>query len=359
MIRLRTLVVALTASFALASAAQAQSTVAGTVISNQAQASYTVNGSAQSSSSNTATFVVDRKVNFTLVTDQAANTQVNLSQTNAVLSFRLTNTTNGTQDFILDADQAALAAGILPGTDNFDMSNVRIFVDSNGNGVYDAGVDVGTYIDELSPDASVEIFLVADVPNQANANLAFLSLHATVAAGGTANTRGAALVATDLLLPNSDTDVDIVFADGDSDGAYLGDFARNGQARAYAAFEVGTHAIDLSFVKTQHVVSDGINLTNPRAIPGAVVEYCLTVRNQTLLTAATGLSLTDVVPANTTYVAGSITVGDPGALGVCNINTAPLSDASAYNASTRTITAALGTLAGGGARAVAFRVTLN
>ena len=342
-----------------ASTAHAQSTPAGTVISNQAQATYTVNGSAQTTNSTTVTFVVDRKVNFTLVTDQAANTQVNLSQTNAVTSYRLTNTTNGTQDFLLDPDQNSLGVGILPGTDNFDVSNMRAFVDSNGNGVYDAGVDTATFVDELAPDASVEIFIVADIPNQANANLAFVSLHVIAAAGGATGTKGAALVATDLNIVNADADVDIVFADNDSDGAFLGDIARNGQARVYAAYEVGTHAISLDFVKTQRVVSDGINGLNPRAIPGAVVEYCLTVRNQTLITAATGLTLTDVVPANTTYVPGSITVGDLGLAGVCILNPAAIADSAGYNGSTHTVTAAVGTLPGGGSKSVAFRVTIN
>ncbi len=359
MIRFRHLVLTGTALFAVAGTAHAQNTVAGTIISNQAQATYTVNGSAQTTNSTTATFVVDRKVNFTLVTDQAANTQVNIGQTNAVTTYRLTNTTNGTQDFLLDPDQSGLSAGVLPGTDNFDVTNMRAFVDSNGNGVYDAGVDTATFVDELAPDASVTVFIVADIPNQANANLAFVSLHVTAAAGGATGTKGAALVATDLNVLNADNEVDIVFADNDSDGAFPGDTARNGQARVYAAYEVGTHAITLDFVKTSRVVSDGINGLNPRAIPGAVVEYCLTVRNQTLLTAATGLTLTDVVPANTTYVPGSITLGDVGLLGACILNPVAVADSTAYNGSTRTVTAAIGTLAGGLSKSVAFRVTVN
>ena len=66
----------------------AQTTTAGTSISNTASVSYTVNGTAQSTSSTTATFVVDRKVNFTVVTDQVGYTQVNLGQQNAVTSSR-------------------------------------------------------------------------------------------------------------------------------------------------------------------------------------------------------------------------------------------------------------------------------
>ena len=142
--RLRTTLLTGAAALASAGTAHAQSTPAGTVISNQAQASYTVNGTAQTAASNTATFVVDRKVNFTVVTAQSANTQVNLGQTGAVTTYTVTNKTNGTQDFILDPDQQNLSVGILPGTDNFDVGNMRAYVDSNNNGVYDSTKDCFT-----------------------------------------------------------------------------------------------------------------------------------------------------------------------------------------------------------------------
>lgn len=347
--------------------AQAAGTAAGTTISNQASASYTVNGSPQTTTSNISTFVVDRKVNFTLVADQAANTQVNLGQTGAVLSFKLTNLTNGTQDFLLDADQL-VPAGIVAGTDNFDVTNLHVYVDKNGNGVYDPLVDTGTYVDELAANASVEVFVVADVPNQANANLADVDLHATVAAGGTAGTQGAALVPTDLAVVNTDNTVDIVFADNDSDGALGIDTARNGQARAYLAYEVGTHNVALTVVKSSLVISDGVNTINPKALPGAVVQYCLTVNNATLLTAATGVSLTDVIPANTTYVPGSITVGGVGAGGVCLVGGFPQNDdgsqatgpyTGSFNTATKTVTAGIPTLVGGTSLAASFRVTIN
>ena len=101
-------------------------TAAGTQIDNVAQASYTVNGTAQTASSNTASFVVDRKVNLTVVTAQSGATQVNLGQTGAVTSFRVTNNTNGTQDFLLAATQV-VPAGILSGTNNYVLSNLREF----------------------------------------------------------------------------------------------------------------------------------------------------------------------------------------------------------------------------------------
>ena len=139
-------------------------TAAGTVINNTASVTYTVNGTAQSTNSTTASFVVDRKVNFTVIADQVGFTQVNLNQQNAVTTFKVTNTTNGAQDFILDPDQQNISLGILPGTDDFDVTSLRVFVDSNANGVYDDGVDTATFIDELAPDASATVFIVGNVP---------------------------------------------------------------------------------------------------------------------------------------------------------------------------------------------------
>lgn len=357
--RVRLLLLSGVAAVASIGTAHAQSTgtVAGTTISNTATVTYTVNGSPQTTNSTTASFVVDRKVNFTVIRDQAGNTQVNLSQTGAVMSFKVTNTTNGTQDFILAADQMSIVGGLLTGTDNFDMLNLKAYVDSNGNGVYDPGVDTQTYIDELAPNASVEVFLVGDVPSTpVSISQANVALHVTAAAGGQAGTQGAALVPTDLNLGNADNTVDIVFADDDDDGIGI-DIARNGQGWAYGAYEITTRNVALTVTKTALVLSDGVNSINPKAIPGAVVQYCLVANNATLTTAANAVTLTDVIPTNTTYVAGSTAVGLPG--GTCTLAGAPQNDATVFNATTKTLTVNVGTVNGGGVVAMSFRVTIN
>ena len=365
-----------TATLALATAAQAQSaaseTTAGTSISNTASATYTVNGAPQTATSTTATFVVDRKVNFTVVTTQTGFTQVNLGQQDAVTTFRVTNLSNGVQDFLLDPDQQNISVGILPGTDNFDLTNLRAFADSNNNGIYDPGVDTATWIDELAPDASVTVFIVGNVPNQAGAQLAFDSLHVTAAAGGSTAVKGTALVATDLNLGNADNTVDIVFADDDSDGLlYLGDIARNGQGRAYAGYQVVTTNVALSVMKSVRVLDDGVNTLNPKAIPGATLEYCLRVANATLTTPADAVTLTDIVPTHTTYVPGSISIGTPGVLGIACVASGSPEDDDAddsgdsdgaianYDAGTKTLTARLDRVAGGGSTAVSFKVKID
>ena len=56
------------------------------------------------------------------------------------------------------------------------------------------------------------------------------------------------------------------------------------------------------------MISDGISGTNPKAIPGAVVHYCITISNAGPGTAA-AIAATDAIPANMTYVAGSMMSG--------------------------------------------------
>ena len=64
----------------------------------------------------------------------------------------------------------------------------------------------------------------------------------------------------------------------------------------------------IGVTKISSVVSDGISGSNPKAIPGATVRYCITISNAGPGTAA-NISATDAIPANLTYVAGSMLSG--------------------------------------------------
>jgi uncharacterized repeat protein (TIGR01451 family) len=292
-------------------AAQAAGTTAGTTVSNTASVTYSVGGSTASASSNTATFLVDRKVNLTVTEVGGTVTYTSLGATDQVTTFQVTNLTNAVQDFRLTTDQQSISIPIL-GTDNFDVTNMRAFVDSNGNGTYDAGVDTATFIDELAPDTSVTVFLVANIPSTAGQDVAIVSLSAQAAAGGTPGTQGAALTQT--LTADSPTTVDIVFADV----AGTGDLPRDGIARAFDAYKISTAAV--SMTKTATVISDPLNgIVTPKAIPGAVIEYCLTLSNAGPGT-ATGVNISDAVPAGTTYISNSLTVGGLGVGGQCVLN---------------------------------------
>ncbi|QCB41234.1 hypothetical protein E5673_02525 [Sphingomonas sp. PAMC26645] len=293
-------------------------TTAGTTISNTALASYTVNGVQQNATSNAATFVVDLKANLT-VAPLGGNTPVTIGEADAVLKFTVTNNTNGTQDFLLSAIQS-YALGLFTG-DNFDVDNLRIVVD-NGDNQYTAA-DTATYISELAPDQSKTVYIVGNIPANQAAALASVTLVAQIAEGGDNTKAGAALVSS-ALVPNRDGAVDVVFADNDSG---FGDTALNGSGRATLAYEITTRNVDLTIVKSSTVLSDPINLVaSPKAIPGAIVRYCLVVRNGTAGTPARNVNLTDLIPANTTYEANSITVGGIGLGNECVLDGLPLSD---------------------------------
>jgi uncharacterized repeat protein (TIGR01451 family) len=57
-------------------------------------------------------------------------------------------------------------------------------------------------------------------------------------------------------------------------------------------------AADLTITKTSTIVSDDLGLLNPRALPGAVVDYAITVRNPNGLTTTVGSEvIADTLPA--------------------------------------------------------------
>ncbi len=65
----------------------------------------------------------------------------------------------------------------------------------------------------------------------------------------------------------------------------------------------------ISIAKTNSVISDPVNgVTNPKAIPGATVRYCLLVSNGGPASAG-AIIVTDALPANVTFVAGSMKSG--------------------------------------------------
>ncbi len=64
----------------------------------------------------------------------------------------------------------------------------------------------------------------------------------------------------------------------------------------------------LSVTKISSIITDGISTTNPKFIPGATVQYCITVTNAGSGT-TTAVSATDTLPTNVTFVAGSMRSG--------------------------------------------------
>lgn len=345
-------------SLVVSGAAQAATgTAAGTTVTNTASVAYSVGGVAQTPvNSNAATFLVDRKVNLTVAQVGGQATTVDAGATNQAIAFTVTNNTNSVQDFRLFATQQnSLILTLLGHSDSFDVDNLRVFVDVNGNGTYDSGTDTATYIDELAPDATVTVFLVADIPNSLPANpFAGVGLTAVAATGGTGGSLGADLTAS--LLADVSGSVDNVFADA----AGTIDLNRDGRFSAVGEYDVGSATIQVT--KTAVTISDPVNLALlPKAIPGAIVEYCIQVKNAGNGT-ATNIAITDAIPANSTYLSGSTLVGGTVLLGACNADGTSVTDASDSDAGQfdgTNVKANIASLAAGATRTARFRVTLN
>jgi len=78
-----------------------------------------------------------------------------------VLTFTVKNEGNKVQDFLLTSSNAGAAFGL---TNTFDV-NQTIFVESGAHAGYQASEDTATYIDELAPDATATVYIVADIPS--------------------------------------------------------------------------------------------------------------------------------------------------------------------------------------------------
>lgn len=345
-------------SLVMSGTAQAATgTAAGTSVTNTASVAYSIGGVAQTPiNSNAAAFLVDRKVNLTVAQVGGQATTVNAGETNKVVAFTVTNNTNSVQDFrLITAQQNSLVLTLLGHSDSFDVTNLRVFVDGNGNGTFESGSDTATFVDELAPDATVTVFLVADIPASLPSNpYAGVGLTAVSAAGGTSGSLGADLSAS--LLADSATAIDNVFADT----AGTLDLTRDGRFSAVGEFDAGANL--LTVTKTATTISDPLNLALlPKAIPGAIIEYCVQVKNGGS-GQATAVAVTDAIPTNSTYLPGSLLVGGSVLLGVCNADGSSVTDANDSDAGQfdgTNVKATIGNLAAGATQTARFRVTLN
>jgi len=284
----------------LSSAALAQNTPSGTPIDNTATLDYFVGGTQQAQvASNTATFLVDNKVDLTVTTIDGAIVAVVPGTFAQVLTYTVTNNGNTVQDYSLSALNSAV--GAFGEVETFDAANVNVFVDTDGDNAYTAA-DVNTYIDELASGATITVFVVSDIPlAQLNDDVASYDLVAQTAVGGTIGTQGGDILADDAATADDPTLVQIVFADlaGSADGG------RDGRFSSKDGYMVVT--ADLTALKTTNVISDPFNLgANPKAIPGATVGYQVLVTN-TGTVAADNIEVIDAIPANSSFLVGSVT----------------------------------------------------
>jgi uncharacterized repeat protein (TIGR01451 family) len=308
----------------LPNAAYAAGTTAGTTISNTASATYNdPGGTQQTTPSNTVDILVDELLDVTVASADPGDVTVVPGSTNRVLSFVVTNTGNGSEAFRLTANTSL-------GGDQFDPTTTSLVLDTNNNGVYDAGVDTvytaGSNDPVLTPDASIRVFVLSTIPGAStDLDRGLVNLTATATTGtGAPGTSFAGQGQG-----GGDAVVGSTGADGVDDGAYI------------------VQNASVALVKSATVV-DPFGGSEP--VPGAIITYRLvaTVSGTGTLT---NLTIGDAIPANTTYQTGSIT-----------LQSSALSDAADSDAgefSSNAVAVRLGALSGGTSRTVTFRVRIN
>jgi uncharacterized repeat protein (TIGR01451 family) len=312
----------------VSTSAYAVGTAAGTSIQNTAQVSYTVGANTVTESSNSSSVVV-AEILDSVVTIANATVTTSPGATQQELVFTVTNTGNGTETFSL----VALSAGIAG--DDFDptLGVPAIYFDSDNSGDFSAA-DIayvpGTNDPVLAADASVRVLLLNDIPGTA-ANGQRGRSQLTAAARTGTGTPGTAFAG------QGDGGVDAVAGTSGGDAEGQGDYL--------------VEALSVAAVKSQSVLDQ---FGGARAVPGARITYQVVVTATGTGTAAAAI-FTDAIPANTTYVAGSLT-----------LNTTALSDSADADAGqfvaapSPQVRVSLGDLTqASGPQTVQFAVTIN
>ncbi|MEM7666721.1 MAG: hypothetical protein AAF250_12770 [Pseudomonadota bacterium] len=315
------LVASVAAVFTVASPALAEGVDAGTLIENTATATYDDGDGPKTVDSNTVTVRVDELIDVTVTSLNSGPVAANPGE--AILTFEVTNPGNGPEAYQLTANPAV--AG-----NDFDTVVDSIAVDTNGNGVYDPGVDEILTAPEttavLAPDEAITVFVLLTVP-------------AGVTDGQESDVELTADAVTGTGTPGT------LFAGQGVDGGDAVVGTTTASASAIGELLVGITSVDLIKAAT---IADPFGGTS--AVPGAVVTFTITAD-----VAGSGsvddLVLTDAIPTGTTYSAGTLA-----------LDGAPLTDAAgddAGQASATEISVDLGTVVGGTSRAITFDVTID
>ncbi|MEO0578666.1 MAG: hypothetical protein AAFZ58_08260 [Pseudomonadota bacterium] len=272
--------------------ANAAGTLAGTDISNTAVVTFDVAGTTLTRDSNTVTLTVAETLDVAVVV-QSTQQSVDSGAVGQELLFTVTNTGNGSESFLLNFDNDFVAD---PGVDFNPVGQTpAIYFDTDGSGDFSAGdvaYNAGVNDPVLAADASVGILIVNDIPaGLVNGNIGRSALLATAntgsGAGGTA------------------------FAGQGTGGVDAGVGASGGTQTATGEYIVSE--VTLNANKSASI-ADPFGGSQP--VPGATITYTIAIDVASAGTAV-GAVVRDAIPANTTYVANSL-----------SLNGAALSDAA-------------------------------
>jgi hypothetical protein len=260
----------------MGASAYAAGTASGEDIANTATVDYTLGGVTQPQESASDTFVVDAKIAAVITPVTPGVVSVNPDDDNVSVTFRVVNIGNH------ETDYALFAANLLSGAGVFNLDTVEFYID-DGDGIFNpADGSAVTLIDDLAADTTNVIHVVGDVP--------------ATAAQGENNNYELTLTAqhddgTAITETPTDTAGTVDFVVGDGAGA-SGTGAYTGTIPGGESFRV--NSVTLAIAKSSTVLEDPINGTsNPKRIPGALIEYTIEIDSTGSDVAVEGVVVTD------------------------------------------------------------------
>ena len=315
-------------SLCSAGTAFAGGTQAGTNVQNTFSLTYDVNSVTQPAINNNATpteFTVDRLVDLTVLSQ--GDKTVAPGALNQELVFSVTNNGNDTQayDFTLVNE-----AG-----DSFDATglNITYYVD-DGDGVFQQGgadgagvaYTLGSASPDILADRVIWVVIDGDIPSSVlDTNTSDITLVADTLQPTTGTTPGAAVVAD--VGGNTLTGVaENVLADGTgtaNENANEGDHSDTGTYIVASANLAASKAVTIFKQDgTGCSTIPGVPGAAPQySIPGACIEYVITVVNGGATASATNLAISDTLDANLRFIAAGQSVFTGGTLNTPAANT--------------------------------------
>jgi uncharacterized repeat protein (TIGR01451 family) len=310
-----------------ANKAHAVGVAAGTSIDNTARVTYQVGSVNATATSNTSSVTVAEILDV-VVTLQTPSVPVLAGATQRAMLFRVTNTGNGVETFRLQMTSVL-------GGDDFDPTAAApsIYFDSDASGDLSSGdtaYTAGGNDPVLNADAFVSVLVVNDIPasvTDGNRGLSRLTATARTGSGAPGTAFGGQ--------GSSGTDAVVGTTGGDGEGT-----------GEYLVAGIAVNAVKSATVADQFGGS--------RPVPGARINYSIVVSASGAGTANAAV-FNDAIPANTTYVPGTL-----------RLNSAALSDAADADAGDFSTTPAasvrvqLGNLTqASGSQTIQFAVTIN
>ena len=289
---------AIAAIFVFAGAAHAAAPLAGTSIGNQASASYLDQaGVTQNVTSNIVTTTVQQVAALTL-TSNLSKTVTAGSQVSYPLT--LTNTGNGTDTYLLSENNIAAGA--------FNFTSVTFYADANGDGVADNTTPI-TSTTALAPGAIFRFVMVGNVPTTATSG----QIDTIVVTAASVFTPATLATVTDTTTITSNAVINV----------------NKSMSATSGAAGSGPYTVTLNYSNTGN-------------------------------TAATAVTLNDVLPTGMTYIAGSGLWSVTGATalsdGVALDGTSPTID---YRLTGATVSAVISTVGAGQSGTVTFKVNID